>query len=272
MPQPELKIGLPTAASRFVLSRNAVRVEPETSRRFHPRRVNCGHVTRPHARRPGRPSPHGYRATCTAAATADRAQRTTVKKSRCTSGSATPGLFTHFTFQHSTDSQDRYPWRINISWPLHENRQTRNHYRQREKTLDERLREEIVSVNVDDAYSSLVEYRKQASEISAETVTLDKCKDRATITAAKQPNAGCDPVGCSWCIGRAPVAGSQFESEDRVSVHASRWNGRPRSWSGFKSPSKFRCTKCCTNFRQSGSFGGTPCHFGQSARRPNSGI
>ena len=63
----------------------------------------------------------------------------------------------------------------------------REYNRQREKTLDERLRDEIVSVNADDAYASLVEYRKQASEISAETVTLGKCKDRATITAAKQP-------------------------------------------------------------------------------------
>jgi hypothetical protein len=63
----------------------------------------------------------------------------------------------------------------------------REYNRQREKSLDERLREEIVSVNVDDAYASLVEYRKRASEISAETVTLGRCKDRATITAAKQP-------------------------------------------------------------------------------------
>lgn len=63
----------------------------------------------------------------------------------------------------------------------------REYNRQREKTLDERLREEIVSVNVDDAYSALVEYRKQVSKISAQTVTLGKCKDRAAITDAKQP-------------------------------------------------------------------------------------
>ena len=63
----------------------------------------------------------------------------------------------------------------------------REYNRQREKTLDERLREEIVSVNVDDAYSSLVEYRKQASEISAETVVLGRYKERSTISDAKQP-------------------------------------------------------------------------------------
>jgi len=63
----------------------------------------------------------------------------------------------------------------------------REYNRQREKTLDERLREEVVSVNVDDAYSALVQYRQQASAISAETVTLGKCKERSEITAAKQP-------------------------------------------------------------------------------------
>ena len=63
----------------------------------------------------------------------------------------------------------------------------REYNRQREKTLDERLREEIVSVNINDAYSSLVEYRQQASEISAETVVLGKCKQRSSISAAKQP-------------------------------------------------------------------------------------
>ena len=63
----------------------------------------------------------------------------------------------------------------------------REYNRQRDKTLDERLREEIVSVNVDDAYRSLVKHRQKASEISAETVTLGKCKDRAAITDAKQP-------------------------------------------------------------------------------------
>lgn len=66
-------------------------------------------------------------------------------------------------------------------------RLVREYNRQREKTLDERLREEIVSVNVDDAYSSLVEHRQQASQISAQQVTLGKCKERSGISAAKQP-------------------------------------------------------------------------------------
>ncbi len=63
----------------------------------------------------------------------------------------------------------------------------REYNRQREKSLDERLREEIVSVNVDDAYASLVQHRQKASAISAETVTLGECKGRATITDAKKP-------------------------------------------------------------------------------------
>ncbi len=63
----------------------------------------------------------------------------------------------------------------------------REYNRQREKTLDERLREEIVSVDADDAYSSLIEFRKQTSEISAETVILGRCKERSEISAAKKP-------------------------------------------------------------------------------------
>ena len=63
----------------------------------------------------------------------------------------------------------------------------REYNRQREKTLDERLREEIVSLDVEDAYASLVEHRQKASVVSAETVALGKCKDRAAITDAKQP-------------------------------------------------------------------------------------
>jgi len=66
-------------------------------------------------------------------------------------------------------------------------RLVREYNRQREKTLDERLREEIVSLNVDDAYESLVQFRQQASDISAETVVLGKCKERSTISDAKQP-------------------------------------------------------------------------------------
>lgn len=66
-------------------------------------------------------------------------------------------------------------------------RLVREYNRQREKTLDERLREEIVSVNVDDAYSSLVQHRQQASQISAQQVTLGRCRERSGISAAKQP-------------------------------------------------------------------------------------
>lgn len=63
----------------------------------------------------------------------------------------------------------------------------REYNRQREKTLDERLREEIVSANPDETYSALVEFRKSAAVNSAETVVLGECKARAEISAAKQP-------------------------------------------------------------------------------------
>lgn len=59
--------------------------------------------------------------------------------------------------------------------------------RQREKSLDERLREEIVSVSADEAYSALVEHRQAVSQVTAETVVLGRCRERSTISRAKQP-------------------------------------------------------------------------------------
>lgn len=63
----------------------------------------------------------------------------------------------------------------------------REYNRQREKTLDERLREEILSADQRDTYRELVEHRQQASRIDVETVHLKTRKERAEITSAKQP-------------------------------------------------------------------------------------
>jgi hypothetical protein len=58
--------------------------------------------------------------------------------------------------------------------------------RQREKTLDERLREEIVSADQQDTYRELVEHRQQASRIDVETVVLKERRVRPRITEAKE--------------------------------------------------------------------------------------
>ena len=63
----------------------------------------------------------------------------------------------------------------------------REHNRQREKTLDERLREEVVSVDADESYFALVEYRRSVASVSSEQVALGMRRGRAAITAAKQP-------------------------------------------------------------------------------------
>ncbi len=55
-------------------------------------------------------------------------------------------------------------------------RRLREYNRQREKTLDERLREEIVSVDIATAHQSLVEHREQASAFSADVVELKDMK------------------------------------------------------------------------------------------------
>lgn len=63
----------------------------------------------------------------------------------------------------------------------------REYNRQREKSLDERLREEIVSADQEDTYRELVEHRQQASRINTATVALKSRRRRAEISAAKLP-------------------------------------------------------------------------------------
>lgn len=63
----------------------------------------------------------------------------------------------------------------------------REYNRQREKTLDEKLREEIVSADPHDSYESLVEYRKQQSMIDLEGIQIEAPKKRAQISRAKEP-------------------------------------------------------------------------------------
>ena len=59
--------------------------------------------------------------------------------------------------------------------------------RQREKSLDEKLREELVSVDPDVAYQSLIEERKARSDISAPSLEIEGVKRRCRISKAKRP-------------------------------------------------------------------------------------
>lgn len=63
----------------------------------------------------------------------------------------------------------------------------REHNRQRDKTNDEKLREELISVNPEEAYYALVEHRRQQSEISGESLHLNGRKPRSQISEAKRP-------------------------------------------------------------------------------------
>jgi hypothetical protein len=57
---------------------------------------------------------------------------------------------------------------------------------QREKSLDERLREEIVSASPDEAYQDLLVHRAQAANIEVQEVELSAKRARAVITNVKQ--------------------------------------------------------------------------------------
>ncbi len=61
----------------------------------------------------------------------------------------------------------------------------REYNRQREKSFDEKLREEIITLNPDDAYQSLIEQRAKRAKVKVESLDLGAAKSRATISKAK---------------------------------------------------------------------------------------
>jgi hypothetical protein len=63
----------------------------------------------------------------------------------------------------------------------------REYNRQREKSLDEKLREEIVSVNAEESYLALTEYRHGKAQVDVETIDIPDAKRRAAISRAKMP-------------------------------------------------------------------------------------
>jgi hypothetical protein len=63
----------------------------------------------------------------------------------------------------------------------------REYNRQRVKSFDERLREELATVDPADAYDSLVFHRFQRAMIASDELELDAPRARAKISSAKQP-------------------------------------------------------------------------------------
>lgn len=62
----------------------------------------------------------------------------------------------------------------------------REHNRQREKSFDEKLREELITADPEDAYVALIAYREQRSRIEAETIAIRGPRRRAEISRAKE--------------------------------------------------------------------------------------
>jgi hypothetical protein len=63
----------------------------------------------------------------------------------------------------------------------------REYNRQRDKTLDEQLREELVSVDPTAAYESLLAHRQRQARVAVAPLPIVGRKRRAAISAAKQP-------------------------------------------------------------------------------------
>lgn len=63
----------------------------------------------------------------------------------------------------------------------------REYNRQRDKTADEKLREELVSANPDEAYEALLAHRRQQAQVAAPSLQIIGYKKRCEITDAKKP-------------------------------------------------------------------------------------
>jgi hypothetical protein len=61
------------------------------------------------------------------------------------------------------------------------------HNRQRMKSLDERLREEVIAADPEECHRHLVEHRRQQSRVCVDTITIVGVKKRAKISPAKGP-------------------------------------------------------------------------------------
>jgi hypothetical protein len=61
------------------------------------------------------------------------------------------------------------------------------HNRQRVKSFDEALREQVIACNPEDAYRALVEHRKARAELTGEFIAIEGTKRRKAISRAKWP-------------------------------------------------------------------------------------
>jgi len=67
----------------------------------------------------------------------------------------------------------------------------REHNRQREKSLDERLREEVVSIDPAEAHCALSAYRTAQATVNVDKLAITGTKHRCEIGPAKKPFARC---------------------------------------------------------------------------------
>src|SRR5262249_39574862 len=63
--------------------------------------------------------------------------------------------------------------------------------RQRKKTLDETIREVVVSNNPEEAHRNLVAHRKKAAEVKGDFIKIEGRKHRAKVSKGKEPMLRC---------------------------------------------------------------------------------
>lgn len=86
---------------------------------------------------------------------------------------------------------DEVPVRImpyrRVDHPERHLQELREHNRNRDKTLEEKLREELVTATPGRAYRSLIEHRQRQSDVHLEAFKIAGTKKRHKFSAAKQP-------------------------------------------------------------------------------------
>ncbi|HUY91827.1 MAG TPA: ParB/RepB/Spo0J family partition protein [Pirellulales bacterium] len=114
----------------------------------------------------------------------------------------------------------------------------REYNRQREKSSDEKLREELVTVDPHDAYESLIAHRRKSAAIATPALKIVGRKTRKRITAAKQPMLD--------AIERVLEERRDFWPLSDRQIHYALLNDPPLTHAA-KSGSRYRNDKRCYN-------------------------
>ncbi len=138
------------------------------------------------------------------------------------------------------------------------------HNRQRVKSLDEQLREEVVCADPEEAYRVLTEHRRKLASVEVNPITIQGHKRRAAISAAKKPFVE--------AIRRILDKRRNFWPLSDRQIHYALLNDPPlihASKPGSRYANNLKCYKAlCELLTRAGSAAGFPSRQLQTRRAP----